>query len=209
MFYNPKYASPKTEPINLAFSCGVDSVFAAYFIKNHLKREVILCHYNHRLRDENNAMEIATYRFANFLGVSCRVGCRSKPIPESGSIEAFCRGIRYSWLQRNCDHVTVCHHLDDAIEQYLFNTLRGHPEHVPIAPVSAFGTLKIYRPFIGVNRKEIEDFVDKHDLRSYVYEDGTNSDQRYMRNWIRHSVIPTINQNYSGLHKVVKKKFYL
>jgi tRNA(Ile)-lysidine synthase len=209
MFYNQKWASPKDLSINIAFSCGIDSVFAAYFIKKKLNKEVILYHFNHKLRPQNDEMESATKEFADFLGVKYYIGYRKKEIPNAGSLEAFCRDIRYNWLQQNCEHITVCHHLDDAVENYIQNTLKGVPEYMPISPISGYGRLKIYRPFLTVKKNDIEKFAGINNLNKYVYTDTTNTDQKYMRNWIRHTVIPTISQNYHGLHKVVKKKFYL
>lgn len=208
MNYAQQFASPKFETINLAFSCGIDSVFAAYFIKFKLKRPLHLFHFNHGLRNENNLMEEAALQFADFFDIPISIGVRQEEVA-NGSLEAFCRQIRYDWMQTSVPHITVVHHLDDAVENYVSNMLKGKPEHTPIKPISAFGKLKIFRPFILTTRKEIEVFVENHKLGGFVYHDETNEDQKYMRNWIRHAVIPTISGRYAGLHKVVKKKFYL
>src|SRR4029077_16897466 len=99
------------------------------------------------------------------------------------SIEAAAREARYAFFaetarRRNCRTIFVAHHADDLVETFLINLFRGagNPGLAAMQEISTRRIdgvdLTIVRPLLCVWRKEIEDYIRKHQLR--FREDATN-----------------------------------
>jgi tRNA(Ile)-lysidine synthase TilS/MesJ len=94
---------------------------------------------------------------------------------------------------------------DDACESYLMNCLKGEQCYCPIKPISVLDKGQIVRPAILYTKKELSENIPK-EIKEYEYVDPLNSSTLSQRNWIRNKIIPTIEEKYKGLPKVVKKK---
>lgn len=89
------------------------------------------------------------------------------------------------------DAVATAHHLNDNAETVLFNIARGAGVSGAAGiGDSTEGQVKILRPLIGCTRAEIEAYAEANGL-PYT-EDKTNSDDNYTRNYIRHKVLPAL-----------------
>jgi tRNA(Ile)-lysidine synthase len=134
--------------------------------------------------------------------------------------EAAARQVRYVFLQRVARHVgaariAVGHHQDDQAETVLMHLIRGSGLDglrgmLPAAPLEAFGEdvpiafdpplaglaaapdgwPVVVRPLLDVSRAEIEAYIAEHDL--HPRHDVTNEDRTYLRNRLRHEVIPLL-----------------
>lgn len=100
----------------------------------------------------------------------------------------------------------LAHHLNDAVESYFMNFLKGCPEHTPIPKETSIGDSKLIRPFLRTKKNSFVELACKHDLFRYVVEDETNAHNEYRRNWTRNEVLPKLKP--FGLEKIVRKKFY-
>lgn len=116
--------------------------------------------------------------------------------------EAAARQDRYRQLASlACDlkatALLTAHHQDDQIETILFRLFRGTglegvtgiPAVRPLASDGG-GSISLARPFIGIPRSRINDYIQEYQLL-YV-EDPTNIDTRFKRNRIRHEILPAI-----------------
>lgn len=113
------------------------------------------------------------------------------------TLEEAARNLRYGWfgelLASNvADAVATAHTLDDQAETVLHRLLRGAwTEGLGgIHPVLTQPRGAILRPFLGVRRAEIEAWLSS--LGQPWREDGTNSDISYMRNRLRHNLLPVL-----------------
>lgn len=119
------------------------------------------------------------------------------------SIEAAARDIRYKFFSRvakrwNCRTIFLGHHADDVVETFLINLLRGSGTS-GLAGIRDVATrrvgdveLRIVRPFLGIWRGEINDFVRAQGLK--YREDESNKDLAPLRNRLRHRVIPYLEK---------------
>ncbi len=116
-------------------------------------------------------------------------------------IEEEARLFRYRCFEEivergDADAVATAHHSDDLAETVLFRLARG-------TSVSGINAIRersgIVRPFLGVSRAEILAYVAERSL-PYV-EDETNADERYRRNYIRHTVLPALESVVHGAGK--------
>jgi tRNA(Ile)-lysidine synthase len=119
------------------------------------------------------------------------------------SIETTAREARYAFFaktarRRNCRTIFVAHHADDLVETFLINLFRGAGS-AGLAAMREISTrriddvdLTIVRPFLGVWRKEIDDYVGEH--RLVFREDASNKNLMPLRNRIRHRIIPYLER---------------
>lgn len=192
-----------SEPITVAVSGGIDSIAACHFLSRF--KDVTIFHFNHRLSPQNDAMEEAIVAFSDKFGIARNIA-RNPHKYTGGSIEDFARRCRLEAMNQRHEHVILAHHLDDAIEGYCLNFLRGHTNHTPIPAKTTFEQCTVYRPFLLTSKREFHAYIHQHELWDFVVHDESNNDTKLQRNWIRHKMIPLINERYEGLEKVVRKK---
>jgi tRNA(Ile)-lysidine synthetase-like protein len=188
----------------VACSGGADSLALAHKLRH---KSPTLYHFNHRLLPNGGDDYIARdcVRVAKELGLPIVVG-ESRNVYSKGSVEDYCRKQRYEWFSQLGGTLLMAQHLSDCVENYVQNCLRGCPEYLPIPISTQFGATTILRPLILTPKKEVEKYLDKHDLRGKVVEDKLNHDLSKQRNFIRKNIIPEINK-LTNLEKVVLKRY--
>ena len=115
---------------------------------------------------------------------------------EKLSIEQAARLLRYQCFyeaisDKKCDKIATAHHLDDNVESVLFNLFRGTGVKGATGIEKDFGG-KIIRPFLSVEKSEIEEYAKENALPFVT--DSTNSCCDYTRNALRLKVIPEIKK---------------
>ena len=183
---------PRT--ITVAFSGGVDSCAAVDFLsRNH---RVYCAFFNHGTETSQKAEEFAI-EFCDARNIDFTVGypCEAKQADQSW--EEYWRIERYRFLYGINGTVVTAHHLDDCVETYLFNMLHGKQQTIP------FQNRNVVRPFLTTPKSELVSWCQRHNVP--WIEDATNLDISFMRNYIRHELLPKTLVVNPGLQKVVKK----
>lgn len=113
-------------------------------------------------------------------------------------IEAAARKLRHAAFSgQKCDFVALAHHADDQAETLLLQLLRGAGVRGASAmPLLAGreGSPGLLRPLLRCSRREILDYAAAHNLR--WIEDESNADDSYPRNFLRHRVLPLLEQKF-------------
>lgn len=113
-------------------------------------------------------------------------------------IEAAARQLRYAALNRQpVDFVVLAHHRDDQVETLLLQLLRGAGVRGAAAmPVckSKRNVPAVLRPLLDVTRAELFAYASTYQLR--WVEDESNGDERYLRNYLRHKILPEIEASF-------------
>ena len=191
----------------IAVSGGRDSVALLHWLITLGYGRLVVCHLNHRLRGRSSD---ADARFVKKLAGDSCVDFAFRAIDVSAlakkrktSIETAGREARYAFFaetarHRKCRTIFVAHHADDLVETFLINLFRGAGS----AGLSAMREiskrridgldLTIVRPFLGVRRKEIDDYIGEH--RMAFRDDASNQNLTPLRNRIRHRVIPYLEK---------------
>lgn len=123
------------------------------------------------------------------------------------SIEMAARELRYSWFHdllkadTGLKYIAVAHHRDDNIETLLINLVRGTGIHGLTGIPSVNGT--IVRPLLDVSRSDILAYLD-HIEQSYV-TDSTNLQDDYLRNKIRHNLLPMLETMNPSVRKTLSE----
>lgn len=192
--------------VTVALSGGSDSVAIAHFLKTKYPKIDLQCfHFHHNLREQNDLMLEKCISFCTDFSIPLSFSVREKSGEES---EAALRKARYDAMN-GLGYVITGHHLNDAVENYLYNCFNGVPEYLPIPLETEYeeNDLIIIRPFILSEKRNIRDYINKNNLEKYIVEDETNNEQKYRRNWLRNSLVPQINNNGYNLETVVRKRY--
>ena len=111
------------------------------------------------------------------------------------SIEMAARELRYSWFEElkntyDINKVALAHHGDDQIETFFINFLRGSGIKglKGMKPQNGF----YIRPLLWSNRSQIETYAKENGIK--WVEDYTNKETIYLRNKIRHQIIPLFDK---------------
>ena len=193
--------------VTVAVSGGVDSIVGLHLLHRLYGEKIKACHFNHNLRPLNNVMQKSVEWFCEDHGIAL---ISSKRAGKHGQIlsESMLRDLRVEFYESVGGTIATCHHLDDAVESYAMNFLRGCPEHKPLTSFSVFDKCILVKPFLCNPKSKIMAYAENNFLNEYVVEDDTNADSGYCRrNWIRNTLLPQFEE--IGLRKVVLKKFYL
>lgn len=200
-----RYALPD-RPMRLCvgLSGGLDSVVLLHLaarLRPRITCELSAIHVHHGLSQNADQWADFVCHLAESLAVSCTVErVEIKQRAEFG-LEAAARKVRYAvFEQQDCDLLLLAQHRDDQAETVLLNLLRGSGVR-GLAAMPECRTLQngsqLLRPLLNVPRRDLLAYAQAHDLQ--WIEDESNTDQSFDRNWLRHSILPLLRQQYSGV----------
>jgi tRNA(Ile)-lysidine synthase len=199
----------KNDRILIALSGGVDSVVLAHLMLK-ANYDIALAHCNFHLREEESNRDEAFVRsWAEKNGVRLFVkefDTFSYMKENKLSLEMAARDLRYQWFssllkEYGFSYLATAHHLDDSIETFFINLLRG----TGIAGLHGIQAKndKIIRPLLFATREEILSYAKKNSI-SFV-EDSTNSETKFTRNKIRHNLFPVLRELNPNFEFALKK----
>src|SRR5512146_3262 len=129
------------------------------------------------------------------------------PLRNEHGIEAAARKLRHAAFARHsCDFVALAHHADDQAETLLLQLLRGaglrgvaampvlSKVEGPVLKPSAAHGHAVLRPLLDVPRGRLLEYARLHALQ--WVEDESNADDRYPRNFLRHRLLPLLEQSF-------------
>ncbi len=199
------------DSILLSFSGGPDSTALALLLKKlqkYINFELSLFYLNHGLRDDSDEEEKKVKEFANRFEL--RLFSRKVEIKAGkANIEEMARAIRYEILKEIAEKhgfnkIATAHNLDDQIETFLIRLLRGSgSKGLSSIPIIREGF--IIRPLLEIRKREILDYLKM--MRIEYVTDKTNFDTKLLRNKIRHSLIPLLENEYNpAIVKILKNE---
>lgn len=190
-----------------AVSGGPDSVALAALLlrlRDEMRLEVRLAHFNHRLREEAGEDERFVRDLARRWVLPLAVGSadvRSYAARRKLNIEEAGRELRYRFLRRTAaaggaTKIATGHTLNDQAETVLMRLMRGAglAGLAGIAPAIAGPPCPIVRPLLGLGGPELRAWLEAHGLP--FREDASNRDPRYLRNRIRAELLPELARRY-------------
>ena len=193
-----------------AVSGGADSVALVRMLaglKEHRPRQVVLAHFDHRLRP-NSADDVRFVAdLARRIELPFEVGqadVAALAQEQGDGIEAAARKARYEFLEHVADShranfIATGHTADDQAETVLHRILRG----TGVAGLrgiheirSLFGRQDIYlvRPMLTIRHDEAIAYLSE--IGQPFCEDPSNLDPRFTRNRIRHQLLPLLEREY-------------
>ena len=212
-FFRQIHLLEQGDKIVAAVSGGIDSMVmldALVALRDELKLEIAVAHVNHRLRGaESDGDEEFVRRISENHGLSCHIRrVDTRALAESGrlSIQEAARNARYEFFAEilnssGFQKIATAHHADDNAETILLNLIRG----AGVKGLSGIPAKRpdegIIRPLLFATRKQIQEYAGERKLA--YREDSSNRGDDYARNYIRHRLLPQIqeyiNPNVSGV----------
>lgn len=183
-------------------------------LANHPRENIVVAHFDHSLRgveSDNDRLFIADFcKKRNIQFKVEKMDISTFAQEEKMSIEMAARKYRYIFLRKVAEkyrakYILTAHHLDDRIETAMFNLIRGTKfggihalkEMTQSLVTNHQSSITIFRPLLHIPKSDILAYAKK---RSIQYrEDLTNRDTAYLRNHLRHNILPEferINPEY-------------
>ncbi len=162
---------------------------------------LVVAHYNHKTRGTDSDRDEQFVRDScEQLEIRCVVGI-AKEEPADLSEESLrsqrLQFFSHSAAEENARFVVTGHHRDDQLETILFRLFRGSglaglAGIPPMRPLSPHVT--IVRPLLDTPRQSLRQLLE--DLQQPFRNDPSNLNAKYTRNFIRHELLPTIEQRF-------------
>ena len=194
----------------LAVSGGSDSMALLSVmerIAGSLNLEISVVHIHH------GPGSLEQLKFRDSAQAHVEKFCQSKAIPffaekslQPLKSEADMRNFRKSAIEKirrmqNFDFSVWAHHEEDFLETQVMRLIRGTGE-VGLSPMSILKEFEL-RPFLLSSKQEILDYL-AHQKISYL-EDPSNQDKGPLRNWLRQSWLPQLEEKQPGaLHSLAR-----
>ncbi|WP_162139828.1 tRNA lysidine(34) synthetase TilS [Limisalsivibrio acetivorans] len=183
----------------VAFSGGKDSASLLHYLCCR-GYDVSACHVDHGIRGDNAVSD----------ALFCRSFCIERSIPfylcevdvpafarERGlSPEHAARELRYRELRRVLDEngldlILTAHTKNDAVESVFIRLFQG----ASVFSLGVFsGGERLHRPMLSISTEQVNTYNSDNSV-SHIY-DETNDDNRYMRNWIRGSILKVLEDEH-------------
>lgn len=174
----------------VAVSGGVDSMVLLEVLSQKSTLQLTIAHFDHGIRKdsaEDRRLVQARARDLNipFVYDEGHLGRQAS--------EAVARKARYDFLrkvqsQTHSRAIVTAHHQDDSIETAILNLSRGTGRK-GVAPLRA--NPYVLRPLLRMSKKEILSYAKEQGVE--WREDSTNMDTIYARNYVRHAIVPKMN----------------
>ncbi len=195
-----------SDKVLLAVSGGIDSVVMLHLFQQ-ASYQIAIAHCNFQLRgkDADNDED-----FVKQLAIQYDIPCFSIRFDTEYyaekyklSIQMAARELRYDWFnmlirEKQYDYIATAHQRDDVLETFFINTFRK----TGIKGLCGIKEKKdnIIRPILHFSRQEIINYANNQQIA--YREDKTNDSDYYMRNYIRHHILPKLKQmqnNYDDI----------
>lgn len=193
--------APKNERVLVAVSGGADSL-ALLAVLQQCEREIVVGHINHQTRGlESDGDEIFVSEICAQLSIPCVTRAVQVLAGQNQSFEMAARTARYRALgaiarEQGCARLATGHTASDQLETILLHWLRGVAidglrgietqraldEHAP--------PIVLVRPILNLAREDCETICQ--DLGLQAREDASNLDGKYVRNRVRHELVPVL-----------------
>jgi tRNA(Ile)-lysidine synthase len=173
----------------VAVSGGVDSMVLLDVLSKLPGVELVVAHFDHGIRPDSAQDRLLVERVSKEYRLPFRYA--EGHLGKSAS-EATARAARYDFLRKvqqeaNARAIITAHHQDDRIETAILNLLRGTNRR---GLSSLQSSDELIRPLLPYAKEELRKYADDHNIE--WREDSTNQDDIYMRNYVRHNIVPAL-----------------
>lgn len=187
----------RSGPIVLAVSGGLDSMVLLDAAAATLPADALtVATFDHA----TGPAATAAQRLVEERAVSLGLGVLSGRAAFAPTGEAALREARWSFLRgvasRRKAAICTAHTRDDQIETVLMRALRGAGAR-GLAALFADGPIR--KPLLDFSRAELERYAEAMEL-SWA-EDPSNTSRRYLRNRLRHELLPALRRVHPGIDR--------
>jgi tRNA(Ile)-lysidine synthase len=192
----------------VGFSGGVDSTALLLAAHRVLQEQfpavkLLAVHVNHNLLPQANAWQNHCEALCLKLEIALHVA--SVTLADTGNLEANARAARYQVFTEKLGDdglLLLGHHQQDQTETLLFRLFQGRGL-LPMREQGQLGSGVFARPLLSLPQSQLADYVHEHGVQ-YI-EDASNADTRFVRNFLRHDVVPVLQARWQSMHKALAR----
>ena len=179
----------------VAVSGGIDSMTLLDLARRVFEGRLAAAHCNFTLRgEESDGDQQLVESYCRQYGIplhTIRFDTETEARTHGESIQMAARRLRYEWFDTLCDQhgytkIAIAHHADDSIETFFINLVRGTGLRGLTGISDRRG--RIIRPLLFARRDDITAYAARHAVP--YREDSTNATLKYLRNRLRHDILP-------------------
>lgn len=196
----------------VAVSGGRDSMALATLMY-HAGIPMALAHCNFQLRGEASDLDeqlvVSWGHQRNITVHSIRFDTREAMAALKTGIQETARKLRYDWFDVLCrEHayagIVTAHHAQDNAETLLINLCKG----TGIAGLHGIPerNKNLLRPLLFAGREAIDAFVTEEQIP--YRDDASNDGVQYLRNAVRHKVLPVLNEVFPGVTETLNENIH-
>ena len=204
----------KDKKLLLATSGGIDSMVMLHLFQQ-LESQIAIAHCNFQLRGVESFEDqkfIQDYADANAVPVYItQFDTTAFAEDYKLSTQVAARELRYNWFYElleteEYDYILTAHHADDNLETFLINLSRGTGlDGLTGIPEQ---NENVVRPLLAFSQQEIEEYAKLNNIQ--WREDSSNASDKYVRNKIRHHLVPLLKElNPNFISSFQKTQNYL
>jgi|GEM_PF-328090 len=189
----------------VGYSGGLDStalLYAVHICNQRSQRlPLTALYFEHGLQSPDKVLAQAhCVQICEELNVPLLVGeTRHELRSQKGNLEANARALRYEFFAQHVgadDLLLLAHHADDQLETMLMRLFQGRGL-MQIGKTLRRDGLPIGRPLLGCSRADLGEYLQSVGLT--WWEDPSNADTHFDRNFLRHEVIPRLRERWPRL----------
>ncbi len=185
----------------LAFSGGADST-ALFHLLLEAGITFDIAHVNYHTRDQSNCEAEAAHTLAQRHSIECHLFDADV---NDTNFEHEARHARYAFFEglieeHSYENLITAHQLDDRLEWFLMQLSKGAglPEMLGMQTIQQENGYKLVRPLLQQSKQDLIVYLKEQDLT--WFEDESNRDERYKRNYFRHNfATPLLNAFEKGV----------
>lgn len=193
---------PPCRRVRIAFSGGLDSTVLLHAAVRLGLPGLEAMHVDHGLRPDSGRQAAHCRAVAQALNCPFQLQSLEPIDPRAAGLEAAAREARYAALREGLDETDMmlaAQHADDQAETFLLAALRGSgPRGLrAMRPRRREGETWLGRPLLELPRATLLEYARREGLD--WYEDPSNRDQRFDRNFLRQTVLPRLRERFGGV----------
>jgi tRNA(Ile)-lysidine synthase len=194
---------PQHSHILIGLSGGMDSVVLLHLLHTLAPRfewRISAQHVHHGISPNADAWATFCVELCARFDIPLRIErVNIAPLRADHGIEAAARKLRLASLaKQNCDCVALAHHADDQVETLLLQLLRGAGIRgvaaMPLYKPATTHAPATMRPLLGIPHSILLEYAVQQSLQ--WVEDESNADDNYPRNFLRHRLLPMLEQKF-------------
>lgn len=201
-------------PICIAYSGGIDSQVLLHLFarlkKSTPSLSIFACHVNHGLSEQADNWQAFAAKQCALHDIAFNTETVQLVKKPRQSLEAIARDARYQVFDEVTPSKAIIvtgHHANDQVESFMLALKRGSGIQ-GLAAMQASTQFRstdktLLRPLLAFSRQDIERYAQDHQLQ--WIEDESNSDQVFDRNFIRHQVIPSLEERWPSVAQSIAR----
>lgn len=202
---------PAAKRFLIAYSGGLDSHVLLHALASasvYDKNKLTAVHINHGWHPDAKQWEQHCRAVCQKLNITYETITIDAGAKKGESLEAIGREKRYAafaHIMQPDDCLLTAHHQDDQAETLLIQLFRGAGVKglASMPEISSFATGYHLRPLLEFSRAELYAYARENNLN--WIDDSSNTDLRFDRNYLRHSIFPLLQQRWPAVSKTLAR----